>query len=101
VQQSVQTLSTALQTLFIPLEEVIERFGQTKEKLKMMCETYKQTVRQSGILLANVDPKRLLRRGYSVVRNENGEVISSITKLVSGARVSIQVYDGKRDGIIK
>ncbi len=101
VQQSAEMLSAALQALLVPAEQLIQNFGQTKENMMTMCEMYKRTVRQSSVLLANVDPRRLLRRGYSVVRNENGEVISSITKLVSGTRVSIQVHDGKRDGIIK
>ena len=94
VQQSAQALSAALQTLFILVEQVIERFGQTKEKLKMMCEAYKKTVHQSGILLVNVDPKRLLRRGYSVVRDARGNIITSITQAAVGKSVSIELADG-------
>jgi len=44
--------------------------------------------------LAHLAPERILARGYSVVRDTQGKVISSATQLVAGDRLDITLAEG-------
>ncbi len=48
-------------------------------------------------LLESLSFKKVLKRGYSFVEDENGNVISSIKKAVPGADIKIHFVDGAAD----
>lgn len=87
-------ISTAFKQLFSSFERVIERFELTSEQLKAHFEHYERFVRQSHILLANVDPKRILKRGYSLVRDQEGKIITSVAGRLTKEPITIEVHDG-------
>lgn len=80
--------------ILTPFERLLERFAQLPERLQIHLETYQNTVRQASTLLVNVDPQRLLKRGYSITRTPEGKIISSAHDLAAGQRVVVAVADG-------
>lgn len=52
-------------------------------------------------LLASLDPKAVLRRGYAIVRDRAGKSIVSVTGLRVGQSVSLVLRDGEAETIIK
>lgn len=53
-----------------------------------------------GQKLATLDPKAVLKRGYAVVRQENGAIARSSAELASGQELSIQLSQGEVKAII-
>lgn len=45
--------------------------------------------------LETLDPKAVLKRGYAVVRQENGAIARSSTELVPGEKIFIQLSQGQ------
>jgi exodeoxyribonuclease VII large subunit len=45
--------------------------------------------------LATLDPENVLKRGYAVVRRENGTIARTVANLVSGQEVQIQLGEGQ------
>jgi exodeoxyribonuclease VII large subunit len=46
-------------------------------------------------LLASLDPERVLSRGYALVRDAAGKPLTSVSKLTAGAKVTLQLKDGR------
>jgi len=51
--------------------------------------------------LEAVGPLATLNRGYAIVRKQNGNLVKSITEVVDGERVSIQVSDGEFEATVE
>jgi exodeoxyribonuclease VII large subunit len=45
--------------------------------------------------LATLDPENVLKRGYAVVRTENGMIARSTANLVTGQELQIQLGEGQ------
>ncbi|MFA6161017.1 MAG: exodeoxyribonuclease VII large subunit [Patescibacteria group bacterium] len=78
---------------------------QALDQLSLLCS---QNVREwlSGLndklkadirLLASLDPKGVLNRGYSILRDARGAAVSSIAKLTVGQPVTVVLSDGEGD----
>ncbi len=52
------------------------------------------TLRNLSVRLEALDPLSVLRRGYSVVFSETGEVLSSVDALETGMKVKVMFMDG-------
>jgi exodeoxyribonuclease VII large subunit len=48
-----------------------------------------------------LSPQHWLERGFSLIRNSRGALISSVQQLQSGERVSLQLADGERSATIE
>lgn len=57
---------------------------------------HQRHVAEQARVLANLDYKRVLERGYALVRDEQGKVVSSAAELNSGQTVNIQFKDGNK-----
>ena len=53
-----------------------------------------------GAVLRHLSPRAVLGRGYALVQDDTGRVITSVTEARSGAAVSIEFNDGSRKAII-
>ena len=51
--------------------------------------------------LETLSPLKTLTRGYSIVENEEGTVLTSTSELISGEKISIILSDGKKGAIIE
>lgn len=45
-------------------------------------------------LLTSLDPERVLKRGYVIVRNASGKTVTSISRLSRGAEIDVRFKDG-------
>lgn len=52
-------------------------------------------------LLQSLDPKAVLKRGYSIARDENGKIIHDAKKVDKGTTVSVQLHKGKLHAEVK
>lgn len=81
IQQEIQLLHWKRQTL---LQATTRRSQQALQH----CQLLQQK-------LATLDPRSVLKRGYAVVRQENGEIARSATELQAGQNLSIQLAQGQ------
>ena len=81
IQQETQVLAWKRQQL---LQATAQRFGQATQH----CQLLRQQ-------LATLDPKAVLKRGYAVVRQENGVVARCAAELAPGQQLSVQLGQGQ------
>lgn len=64
-------------------ERIKEKVQKTRHRLELLSEQFDA-----------LSPLRLLSKGYSYVRNEEGHRVSSIKQLTEGERIALQFSDG-------
>ena len=82
---------------------------ETIERLKTQLDTLwlqrlqleKARLGQLQVVLQETDPKALLKRGYSMVTDEKGRVIQSVTNLQAGDAITIVMSDGLIESEVK
>lgn len=99
VEQAVLQLARVYEKVSTPCAQLFDRFAHVPEKMVSDLGRYRQFVRQSETLLLNIDPRRLLKRGYSIVR-QKGLVVRSKESLAPQKPLSIEFFDGMIDGFI-
>lgn len=70
--------------------ESLERAG------KLAFDRAGQRLAQAGRMLETLSFERVLDRGYAVIRDESGAPVTSASALAPGARIAIQLRDGRR-----
>jgi exodeoxyribonuclease VII large subunit len=79
---------------------VLSQFGVRIERIKNIIETFKYShslleremfkcaefFEGASRLFKNVDPKRLLKRGFSITRNKDGEIVKNVRQVFSWMR---------------
>ncbi len=63
--------------------------------LEMRLGRLRDFVRSSEMLFKNIDPKSVLKRGYSITRDEAGQVIKRANQVDKGAKLVIELAAGK------
>ncbi|MBS0616490.1 MAG: exodeoxyribonuclease VII large subunit [Verrucomicrobia bacterium] len=91
LQQRMSLAKTQLQTL-----------DRMKEALSpaQRIPLLRQKLGQLASHLRSIDPKNLLSKGYAMVFQENGTVITSSTEALEGESVRLQWKDGQKKAII-
>jgi exonuclease VII large subunit len=46
------------------------------------------------VLFKNVDPKRLLKRGFSITRNKDGEIVKNVRQVGEREKIMIELSEG-------
>ena len=67
---------------------------------RRLVERQRRELQQQQRLLEALSPHHWLERGFSLIRNNRGALISSVQQLQSGERVSLQLADGERNATI-
>lgn len=79
------------------MKAVIDFIRQTEEliieKVEDRIQEIKAFIEQTSKTLLLVDPKRQLKRGYSIVRSKKG-VVKSVTQVKKGDELDIMLSDG-------
>jgi len=85
-----------------PLRELMlrrNRFGDLRRRLveppKRAMENARHRFRRSEGILRVLGPDATLRRGYSITRNEHGELIRSVTAVRAKMKIRTRVSDGE------
>ena len=101
VQQQAQHLSNLQQRLFRARPDLARLVAQQTEWLRrlrgaMRTMLENRDIRQRSLQqhLRHLDPQQVLARGYSMVRDERGAIISDSTTLSIGAQVNISFARG-------
>ena len=81
IQQDIQSLKWQQQRLMQATRVRSQQAGQHCQLLRQKLET--------------LDPKAVLKRGYAVVRQENGAIARSSNELAPGQKISIQLSQGQ------
>ena len=81
IQQDMQSLKWQQQRLMQATRVRSQQAGQHCQLLQQKLET--------------LDPKAVLKRGYAVVRQENGAIARSSNELAPGQKISIQLSQGQ------
>src|SRR5207253_9782155 len=95
-----QRLQERLQRL--PLDRQLQQQQKaTQEKRQQLMQATSRRLRQSTQQcqflqqkLATLDPENVLKRGYAVVRTENGTIARSAANVVPGQELQIQLGEG-------
>lgn len=90
----------ATRTVGLVLDRERQRFLSHADRLAVAFGTWKTTLRNRlstyERVLKQVDPKRVLARGYSIV-TVNGKVVSDASTLEVGAEIGVQLAKGTAD----
>ena len=71
-----------------------------EESLRHRIASLSERVEHLGTLISTADPKAILARGYSVVTDENGNIVSSADDLSVGQNITIETGRGSADARI-
>jgi exodeoxyribonuclease VII large subunit len=75
-----------------------ERLTQTERKI---LHERIVTLKNFGAMLESLSFKRVLDRGYAVIRDDKGEILTSVNALKPGQDIKIQVKDGETAATVK
>ncbi len=87
-------LSTAAFVLVDPCARLVARFESTFERLRSLYERYQERVAYAERLMAQANPERLLRQGYSLAFTDEGALIRSAAAIKPGDVIRVRTYDG-------
>ncbi|MBV8885483.1 MAG: exodeoxyribonuclease VII large subunit [Chroococcidiopsidaceae cyanobacterium CP_BM_RX_35] len=83
-----QQIQAEVQSLNWKRNRLMHLTTQQFQQASQYCELLRQK-------LAALDPQAVLKRGYAVVRQENGAITRSTTKLEPGQELSVQLSQGR------
>ncbi len=76
-----------------------QRLTNTDQRLTFACRTFltprANRLETLGSVLTHLSPRAVLGRGYALVQNAEGQVITSAAQATTGSRLSIEFRDGK------
>ncbi len=108
-QQRQNLLSTQSQLNFLsPLNRIRNNQQRLDEVISRMQRVFDHraslNVSRLGGLSARLNalnPMQVLQRGYAIVSDENGKIVSSVTEVEAGKQVSVRLIDGILESEVK
>lgn len=73
---------------------------QLIKEQKALIDTKRKRLATSMAVLNSLSPLKVLGRGYGIVRNENGEVISQVENLAKKQRIKVRLSDGEFESTV-
>jgi len=98
VEQGLYLLSSRLEAPLRSASMLIDRFHSVPSRMLSAVALRKQFVSGAERLFANVNPKRVLARGYSITRNIKGKILKTATEVVSGEEIVVELSKGNIKG---
>ncbi len=83
-----QQIQQSLHSLSVRRQQVLQATVQRLRLANQHCQVLQEK-------LAILDPQAVLKRGYAVVRKENGAIARDAAELVPGQELSIQLGQGQ------
>ena len=88
-----------------PIEDRRLELDHLRDKLAAVMENELAGKRRAQVKLASsldaMSPLRVLTRGYSLVQNEEGALVSSVKTITCGARLRLRLSDGSAGCIVE
>lgn len=94
VEQYLYTISSILEAPLQKCRNLMENFKHTQLVLHTVLSRRKEFVFSAERLFKNVDPKRVLQRGYSIVRNQKGVIVRGAKQVDVGEELMIEFGQG-------
>lgn len=94
VVSMVNTFGTRTQTI----QNLLEMFKYSGGFLSKKLVQYQEFITGTEVLLKNVDPKQVLRRGYSITRDEEGQIVRSQSQVDKGEKIMVELAKGTIQG---
>lgn len=93
---SPQALAANLRRL-MERKEMISRQAALalRRGIRAKLEHYQHETEKCRIMIESADPERIVQRGYAIVRDEQGRVVTGVDAASSGQTVSIRLTDGR------
>jgi len=76
-------------------DDLVRAIADLRDRMDYRIERYSQELSASASLLRSLSPQSTLDRGYSVVRSEDGSVITDPNQAASGAELNITLAKGE------
>jgi exodeoxyribonuclease VII large subunit len=92
LQQRLRAASPELTAYFDRQAEITRRLN---DAMKLKLERYSNRLLSARQYLQHLDPQRVLARGYSVVRDESGGVVTDSASLAVGERLQLTFAHGE------
>lgn len=108
-QQRQELLSVQSQLNFLsPINRILNNQQRLDEVILRMGRVFDHRVSLQGSRLGGLsarlkalNPLQVLQRGYAIVSDENGKIVSSVTEVKAGKQVSVRLIDGILDTEVK
>lgn len=71
----------------------------TPQTITQMVKLMQQKLEPYGKLLESYHYKKVLARGFALVRNKKGKVINSVLSVTSGMAMEIEFHDGRKKAV--
>jgi exodeoxyribonuclease VII large subunit len=69
--------------------------GRSDRSITSVIKEKSMQLEAADGILGGLDPNRVLDRGYTMIRNADGEVITSVKGLSVGEKITIKMKDGE------
>ncbi len=93
--------------LFQIAETLVQIPGQVLQDFKYVCERFEstllhriQTVQYAQAMFSSLDPQRVLKRGFAIVRSKKGVVVRSPNQVDKAEKVVIELAEDKINAIV-
>lgn len=94
VEQYFFIISSILESPLQKCRNLMENFKHTQLVLQTTSARQREFVLSAERLFKNVDPKRVLQRGYSIVRNSKSVIVSSAKQVDIGDELMVEFGQG-------
>jgi exodeoxyribonuclease VII large subunit len=75
--------------------------GRLEQAMQRRLEKIRARLALAQTGLAAVGPAATLKRGYAIVRREDGQIVRSVTAIAPGDELAVQVVDGEFTTIVR
>ncbi len=100
VERELFLMKQEVMTIVKRMELVVMEFGKQGERLKRRLELYEERVRGWQEKIRLLSPESALARGFSLTKNKQGEIVSSIEQVKMGESLVTMLVDGELGSII-
>jgi len=77
---------------------ILNQFEQLGDFLNQEISNRRSYLLAAERLFKNVDPKRVLKRGFSITRNIKGQILRRANQVGVGDKIVVELWEGKIKG---
>jgi exodeoxyribonuclease VII large subunit len=98
IEQSGFVVASALEKPLMIGRNILNQFEQLGDFLNQEISNRRSYLLAAERLFKNVDPKRVLKRGFSITRNIKGQILRRANQVGVGDKIVVELGEGKIKG---
>lgn len=98
VEQGAFIIANTLERPLLLGRNILEKFERSLGFLEQHLVGYKNYVLAAERLFKNVDPKQVLKRGFSITYNKKGQIVRDANQVGVGEQIVVELNKGKIKG---